>query len=69
MEGRSTEANTFFPLEFEALFTDQSSEEEVTGPSMLKLFRFPDIMNEKEQQTEEWLREFVNSCSPKGNYY
>ena len=38
----------------------------MTGHSVLKLFHFPAIMDAK-QQTAEWLRELVNSCSPKGN--
>lgn len=59
----------FFPVQFEALFTNESLDEEMTGPSVLKLFRFPAIMDAKRQQTAKWLREFVNSCSPKGTMF
>lgn len=54
-----------FPLEFEALFTDQT-QEDVSSSSVLELLRFPGHMDEKEQQTADWLVQFVNSCNPEG---
>ena len=57
-----------FPLEFEPLFTDQLSEEELTGSVVFKMFRFPDDLNESELRVAGWLRQFVTTCNVDGEW-
>lgn len=55
-----------FPLEFEPLFTDQSSEEELTGAAVFKMFRFPENLDESQHRVSGWLRQFVTTCDVDG---
>ena len=58
-----------FPLEFEPLFTDGSSEEELTGAVVFKMFRFPDDLIESQQRVAGWLRQFVTTCNVDGEWF
>lgn len=57
-----------FPQEFEPLFTYQSREN-VTAAYILEMLRFPERMDEKQARTANLMKDFVNSCSPEGNWY
>jgi hypothetical protein len=57
-----------FPVEFEPLFTDHSSEGELTGSTVFKMFRFPSDLSDIQQKTADWLKQFVTSCCIDGQY-
>ena len=57
-----------FPVEFESLFTYQS-DEVVTAAEILNLIRFPEQMSEKQILTAAWLRQFIQSCDYKGEFF